>query len=316
MKIMKKNEATASNMQNIEMKATECKQDSVMKYHTDGLVVGSKRRKQMRENREKTKFHGNEVGFFKFKYSILKPILDFAYAIKQESIQLEFQEAGMHAKFLDSNHIVMGIFFIAKEEFIQYEIRNNEQRKSGIDVNEIRDLKIDPKDQIDVTLKSKREDRETEEYIIRYSVDEKTLKWGTSDRSVSDTRVPKIETYNYATLSPRKIYDFLKTVAETSRTFGIALTKSGIELKVKTTGAAIATAIPKEEMSIELTDEGSFSNYPIECVIKAFRAMRNATMVKISLGQKDTPMQIDFYIGRKEHETESTAKVLVARGEY
>lgn len=315
MEIMKKNEAK-TDMQNIEMKAAEFKQDSVIKYHTDGLVVGSKRRKQMRDNREKKKFHGDEVGFFRFKYSILKPILDFAYEIEQESIQLEFQEAGMHVKFLDSDHIVMGIFFIAKEEFIQYEIRNNEQRKLGIDVDEIRDLKIDPKDQIDVTLKSKRADTETEEYIIRYSFDEKILKWGTSDRSVSDTRVPKIKTYNNATLSPRKIYGFLKAVAETSYTFGIALTKSGIELKSKTTGAAIATAIPKEEMSIELTDEGSFSNYPIKYVIKAFKAMQNATTVKISLGQKDSPMQIEFYIGRKEHETESTAKVLVARGEY
>ena len=91
---------------------------------------------------------------------------------------------------------------------------------------------------------------------------------------------------------------------------------SGIELTAKTKGTAIAMTIPKEDITLELTNEGSETSYPVEECLYAFSAMKNAAAVKICLGEKDKPMQMDFYFGRKDQEKESVARVLVAMGEY
>ena len=165
-------------------------------------------------------------------------------------------------------------------------------------------------------LKSMRKDNEAEIYIIRYSETEKILVGTTSDDVSYFSRIPNVKTNNYVTLPPKKIYEFLKAVAAFSNSVKIALSMSGIELTVKTTKTTIATIIPREDITLELTNEGSETSYPINECLYAFNAMKNAAAVKIGLGEKDKPMQIDFYIGRKDHEKESVARVLVAMGEY
>ena len=122
MEIIEKSNGTADNMQNVEIGAEKYKQNLVMDYDTNGLVVGSKKRKQAKESAENksVEFHKSEIGVFKFKYSLLKPILDYASRLKQDFIQLQFQDAGMHVQFVNQSNIAMGIFSITKEDFMQY----------------------------------------------------------------------------------------------------------------------------------------------------------------------------------------------------
>lgn len=329
------------DVQKVEVAQQPAVKASVMDYDTPGLVVGSAKRKQEAaeeqakanvaasvekeevvnepgnnepsEEHEEVTFDEDIFGRFTIKYALINPLLGFARDLRRPEVEVVFGEKGMSARFVDPAHVAIGSFLISRDEFTQYLRKDNKEWKVGIDARKILGLRIRARDEIGIVLRGTplNVGEGVQRYCIKHSEAETTFKGLTEDDGARIPKMPKIDFRNSVLLRSEKVWSFLKAVEQVSDAFRVILNKEGLKLRCKTDETTIETNIPEGGITIEMTDAETASVYPMDWVMSAFKNLKDADEIKISLGSNDYPMQIDFLIGMRKMD-DSVASLLVA----
>ena len=230
---------------------------------------------------------GDAPGKISLPYSRLKEILDLFNAVVTE-VKFEFRPGGVEVTAVDPAHVAMLALKMPRSAFTEYHFDGElstwafdvEVWKKGIPKGSKNDL---------VTLERAR-DR------VVVSVGPFVKEYELLDPSiVTKPRIPKIEAGNSFTMGQYELRESFKGAEDVSDSIRFELTCDGLVVKSIADSREFKADFPKDMIKEIVCADGELikSSYPLEYLLKLFKAMKTVDEVKTSFNN-DYPLIAEF----------------------
>ncbi len=252
-----------------------------------------------------------------FNYNLLKPVLEFALKFVKELI-LSFDTTGLHSRFVDPSHVMMGSFHIPREEFVEYD-GIVEKVTVAINVEKITSLKIKGDEnvwlrfQVVPKMKATTENKDSNTRVTYRRCEKAVLKdkmelqYGNTTNTIAALdeelitvpKIPPLEQDGYVIIPASNLGDFLSRAENVSDAFRMTLTREKLTLVSAADEERVETTVTDGEwkdirVGNGIKNKGSIKSlYPVEYMRNAMKALRTAEWVKMSF-RDDYPMEAEF----------------------
>ena len=230
---------------------------------------------------------GDATGKISLPYSRLKEILDLFNVVVTEA-KFEFRPDGVEVIAVDPAHVAMLALKMPKSAFTEYHF-DGELSTWAFDVEDWK--KSIPKGSKNdlVTL-----ERARDRVIVSVGpfVKEYTL---LDPSTVTRPRIPKIEAENSFTMGQYELRESFKGAEDVSDSIRFELTRDGLVMKSIADSREFKAGFSKDMIKEIVCVDGEpvKSSYPLEYLLKLFKAMKTVDEVKTSF-KNDYPLTAEF----------------------
>lgn len=262
------------------------KKTPTMEVHVEGQNEPRETPEAKQETRKEPET-GDAPGRISLPYSRLKELLELFNTVVTE-VKLQFRPDGVEAIAVDPAHVAMLALKMPKSAFSEYHF-DGELSTWAFDVEDWK--KSIPKgSKNDLVTLERSKDR------VVVSVGPFVKEYTLLDPSVvTMPRIPKIEANNSFTMGHYEMRESFKGAEDVSDSIRFELTRNGLTMKSIADSREFKADFPKDMIKeiVCADDEPIRSSYPLEYLLKLFKAMKTVDEVKTSF-KNDYPLTAEF----------------------
>ncbi|RME79769.1 MAG: proliferating cell nuclear antigen (pcna) [Methanobacteriota archaeon] len=198
---------------------------------------------------------------------------------------------GMKLLAMDPSQISMIVYYIPRELFAEFDLKNKEDASLGLDINYIKNILKSARANEKLTM-------EKEENLLSLTFigpkSKRSFKVPLLELAEGLNREPAVEYSNYITIDADALKNVIKDASVAANYVKLIITPDGFEAEAKSDVGQVSTSLEKGEELIEVNAEtGAKALYPIKYLEDILKSTRKGDEVKLYL-ETDKPLKLSF----------------------